>query len=457
MTRAGPQYDGDADDVEIAQHVHVMTRTNQERVLWIAVAVVALAIMAGILLPHPETAHPTLAELEALLEPRIPGVETIASRVESVFPELKAIPGPISRGVLGAWDGPSIDFFKGIPRESIDTTRRYLAPRLQILHGLDSLVGLPPGRYPLVYSVPLAQQPKESQRTIGNILILRRLLDTYAAMCIVDGDMETAAWAARVCFLIAEPLRNEPSVGAWLNRIQSAEIGIHILENVLRVGALSDSSLVEMDALLRRLLESASDSLVMALRGALAEAVQMREDLPVALKVLTPDRSRAEVAQAVDELVAAAGNYAALHEANRRIMQLVGGTASSNWTTGDLASSIPIAVSVHINAVGVFSVARTAIAIERHTRDTGHPPGGWDDLIPTYIDTRPVDPFGNGGPYWKACDDGLMIFVGEVDSGLGDPCLAWHPEKKRTNKGAAFRWVEPSQRRLVIVDPPAQD
>ena len=445
-----------------------MTRTNQERVLWLAVVLVALTTIVGILLaprgrsgsnsegPHSDAAHLTLAELEALLEPRIPGIETIASRVESIAPDLMTFCGPVSRGVLGASDGPSIDFFKGIPRESIDTTRRYLDPRLPILLRLDSLVGLPPGRYSIMYSVPLAQQPKESQRMIASMMILWRLLDTYAAMCIVDGDMESAAWAARICLLIVEPLRNEPSAGAWLNRIQAAEIGINILENVLRVGAPSDSSLVEMDTLLRRLLESAPDSLVMAMRGELAGTVETRAALPFTTRLLIPDRSRAAVARAIDELAAAAGDYAALREASRRMSQLAAGATSAPFTVGSLATSMPNIVSLHIRATGTFSVARTAIAIERCTRETGQPPGDWDDLIPTYIEARPVDPFGSGGPHWKACDDGLIVHVGTVSPRQDDPCAAWNAEKP-PREGSLFRWVKSEKRRLVILDAPADD
>ena len=64
---------------------------------------------------------------------------------------------------------------------------------------------------------------------------------------------------------------------------------IPFLENVLRVGAPSDSSLVEMDTLLRRLLESAPDSLVMAMRG----EPSTFEPLPTTILLVSPRKTQA--------------------------------------------------------------------------------------------------------------------------------------------------------------------
>jgi hypothetical protein len=57
-----------------------------------------------------------------------------------------------------------------------------------------------------------------------------------------------------------------------------------------------------------------------------------------------------------------------------------------------------------------FRVARTAIALELHRRETGALPGRLDALVPAHFHTLPVDPFSGAPLVYRVTDDGFIVY-----------------------------------------------
>jgi hypothetical protein len=62
------------------------------------------------------------------------------------------------------------------------------------------------------------------------------------------------------------------------------------------------------------------------------------------------------------------------------------------------------------SALAGIRVARTAIALELHRRETGELPGRLDALVPTHFQTLPVDPFSGAPLVYRVTDDGFIVY-----------------------------------------------
>jgi hypothetical protein len=62
------------------------------------------------------------------------------------------------------------------------------------------------------------------------------------------------------------------------------------------------------------------------------------------------------------------------------------------------------------SALAGIRVARTAIALELHRRETGALPGRLDALVPRRFHTLPVDPFSGSPLVYRLTDDGFIIY-----------------------------------------------
>ena len=90
-------------------------------------------------------------EIEARRSRPPDGAPTAAHVIKQVTEGIEAVPGPISRGVLGMNRELKIDFFAGIPSQAIQTTRDYMATRRPVLEELSEIATLEPGRFAISY------------------------------------------------------------------------------------------------------------------------------------------------------------------------------------------------------------------------------------------------------------------------------------------------------------------
>ena len=380
---------------------------------------------------------------------------TVAHVVEQAADILKTTPGPLSRGVLGVSDGPVIDFFAGIPVQSVEKTRQYIAPRRPALDKLEAIRDLTPGRFDISYDGPATDVMTRFIRTSPPISDIERLVFIDSTLRLIDGDLSGAASTISLYLKIVSPLSEEPGILAHMYYDAAAATAVRTLENVFRVGSLDEPRLHELDACFRSFLSS--DSTKWALWGERALFISLIDDMRkvvgipgVILSIATHgDQMRGtemfgwllDAHDAPDKLLLAA----------RRIeAELPKLTRSQTFTEMQMIS-VSSFVLVHLCRIAEIQAARVALAAERHRGDTGRLPSDLAELVPRYLSWIPIDPF-DGAPLKLALkDDGLIIYsVGQdgVDDGGS---VEWQGRERRP-RDVGFRMLKPEKRGLVLLE-----
>ncbi len=402
----------------------------------------------------------TFPKIQARRRPVLPSGDTVADVLTRVADKVKTSPGPVSRGVLGMFDGPSIDFFTGIPADAIETTREYLAARRPVLVELGDISGLEPGRLAISYDGSPTNIVTRFAKVGPPIRRIIKLLYLDATLKLIDRDTEAAASVIPLQLKAVSPLADEPVLLAHLIRIATAATAVRTLENTLRVGTLSNESLRHLDADFADYL--AAHSMKWALCGERAWFIGLSErfrGLGGIRGVILTVTTRGDPEQGTEmfgRLIDATDEPARLLGAAKRIESQLPKLSKSRMFTSMSMMGITRSVVLHVRGLAEIKAARIAIAAERFRLQEGRLPEGLDELVPAHLSEIPLDPF-DGLPMKLArTGAGLVIYsVGSDGIDNGGRVVPNEGEKKPRDWG--FRLLNIEERGLVLVDQPPTD
>ena len=400
----------------------------------------------------------TFAEIQSRRSAGPAAGRTIADLVAHVAEKVKTSPGPISRGVLGMFDGPSIDFFAGIPFDAIDTTRRYMAPRRPALAELETIHDLEPGRFKISYDGPPTEVMTRFIETSPQIQRLTQLLYVDATLKLIDGDIEAAAALIPKLFDAVSPLAEEPASMAHLRRLPTA--AVRMLENTLRVGTLSDETLEELDGTLAEYLRS--HSMKWALWGERAlfigwfDQIRSAVRIPGATLFVATYGDQQHGAEMFGWLIEAGDDPARLLNARNKVESELPKLRETQMFTMMRLTAIPMTVTLHVRCLAEIRAARIAIGAERFRLAEGELPTTLDQLVPAYLSELPVDPFDQTPMKLTNRDNGLVIYsVGDDAADDGGHVVPCEGEKRPRDRG--FRLLAEQSRGLVLIQTPPAD
>ena len=265
-----------------------------------------------------------------------------------------------------------------------------------------------------------------------------------------DGNSTGAVRCLRSLLGLAQSLRNEPTIISQLIRIVCKRMSIDALKRVLLAAELTD---VQLAALARGYAEaedprsmtrglvgercmfvdvanmrqkdvaafmagymSGEDSHSLALVCFIWKAAGLRDlDAAKGLDLLgeavaasqEPLPARIKAAQAVEYRVAALLEHKWLHPVSRTLMPAVGRAMEADART-----------------IAKLRAARTALAVERYRIAKGILPDELAELVPSYLESTPEDPFDGNPIRYKKLPRGYVVYSigtdGKDDGGVED-------------------------------------
>ncbi len=415
----------------------------------------------------------TFAEIEAL-RAVVPDDRNSARALEPLIPRIKTIDSrQVNEWVLvfGRRAG-GFDFFNGIPRYALAPSRQFLDEHRDIVTGLTSLADGPTGRFDIRY------EPMPFNTLLPHLTSLRaasKLLLLDAVLELTEGAMEPAGRNAEIVWSLSGTLDDEPTIISRLVQMAIQDVGVQILEIMLRVGELENDLLARLaDALDRK---RTSATMRWALWGERANWIETLEQLArghVALASLSATQTpnmpptgspsmmpnmliRGEQllgTQMLSRLIDAGDDPAALLVAAEQFDTEVK-LRLSRWHVlfRILMPSLSRPVVLHIRSTARLDCARAALAAEQFRLARGRLPDTLVELVPDFLSSMPVDPF-SGGPLRLAVTEmGVVIYsVGEdhADNG-GD--VARLPKQKQP-QDVGFRLPAAEHRGILLTSEP---
>ncbi|MGB2986539.1 MAG: hypothetical protein WBE26_11730 [Phycisphaerae bacterium] len=412
----------------------------------------------------------TFKEIERM-RAKIPDERNGALVIEKLRPHLEVIAVAPTDGVLIFDDNLTVaDFFVGIPRHAIESSRAFVVEHSDILRDLSSLHDKPTGRLSLCYD-----------RLDGNPLEIRlpsltpwrnaaKLEHLDVTLRLIDGDSEAAAVAVRLQFHIAASLNEEPTLMARLVQIAVDRLAVRSLESILRVGQVQDETLLDLASDVKaRLLSSSMHAAFTCERASfiilcdqlatgqlsLSSVTGKRRD---GVARLPPEDVREEQIHGVQMytwLVEAKDDPKAMLAASTRIdkelHKLARNITRKPNLIGKLIPSFRRAVELHVAAEAELQCALVALGAERFRLRTGRFPESVARLVPDYLDEAASDPFDGKRIEYATIDDGIVVYVigeNEKDDGgsVAPTVQNDHP------KDVGFRLFRAERRGLLVKD-----
>lgn len=362
-------------------------------------------------------------------------------------------------------------FFDGLPRGLVQSTREYLRLQEGLLAKLAPLTDRPSGRFSIQYG------PNPYAFLVPHITTVRglgRLLRAQTAVHLIEGNIFEAVKTIELQCNVANTLHDEPFSISQLVAMAVRADAIFDIENLLRVSAPDEQTLVQLTKLLDRL--KSDDRFVFGILGERASIVSMHDQVatgqaPVAavtswarggftggvpwLPVLFVRASQLKAAQMMTRLVDAANDPMKLIQETRAVDSEAGSLSHVHFLTKILMPSITRAAELHTRLIAQLEAARAAIACERFRLKNGALPESLAVLVPEFLDAVPLDPFDGQPLRFVTTSEGLIVYsIGE--NGIDDGGLE-EPTSNRGPKDVRFRLHKPDLRGVKLVDDPPKN
>ena len=364
------------------------------------------------------------------------------------------------------------DFFTGIRRSRIEPSRVFRERQRPLLKKLTALRDFPTGRFDIDYT---------GAKSIFEI-VLPSLSPTRAAaklahldgmLELIDQDLTGAAEAAQLQFAIAGTLNEHPTMIGRLVQIATEALAVQTIENMLRVGELSDAKLAllieSIDLHLangtiewslwgeRAFFVTACDELISG-KLSLSDMMNASNDFSAAAVLnFLPDllirENQMQGAEIFTWLIDAADDPIALTEAANRLDAAVPALPRTQVIVRTIMPSLSRAVALHHRITAHLRSAKAVLAAERFRLDTGRLPKSLEELVPTYFEALPVDPFTATPLRFAVSDEGIVIYsIGEdlVDDGG----LVARQKNRPHLRDVGVRLHKPEHRGLLLIDDP---
>lgn len=406
----------------------------------------------------------TFVEIAATL-PEVSNVGTAAARLEALRDALESADDELISASLFY-----VEFDLTVDQRLIPENRVLLATHAELLAGLADIQTLPSGRISIPLDGPPALVVKpELQFLRAAAHLIRR----DATMRLIDGDFDGAARSTEQLLAIARTLRPAPMM---LVAVMDKSIVLYSLENLqstLDAGELDNAALQRVAARVR---EAESEQTVqLALRGERAMAVETISafatgrahpdaeldsdslssrkmvDYYGAMPIVFLRGNCLKAGESLDRLVAAADDPAALIKTAYQIDAELNASQFHKLAWNLIPQQGPASV-VHARTIAILRSAEAALAAERFRLATGRFPGSLGELVPTYLQAVPIDPFTGTPLLLVAKDDGIVIYSVN-DNGVDDGGRLIGADGQQQRPDIGFRLLAPDGRKLVLFDP----
>lgn len=410
----------------------------------------------------------TFAEIEAA-RPKIPDEKNGALVIEQLAERLEALPG---------WDDPGTnewvfyfgkrdeghDFMTGVAWERIRPSRGFLAQHQDLLDELEKLRDRPTGRYDLPETIDLVEAvlPRLGPtRAAGKLLALRFSVNLF------DGNAHVAIEDLRLFSHVTGSLNDHPTIITVLVQQAMDALWMDMVESYLIV---FDPSYDQLSALRQLVSERLSaNDLTWPLLGERAYLVALFDDysklkarlggtlqssqadqLPFVPELLARE-NQIRAVELITALIDAGRNDSAQLAATRRMANELASLSIFYRLTQETETNYSLFVSVelHHRTGGLLRSALAATAAERFRKDHGRFPETLDELIPTYLDTLPIDAFDGKPIKMKQTDLGIVIYsIGENEVDDGGQ-VEFDDHRRPTDFG--IRLLRPEHRGLKLI------
>jgi hypothetical protein len=256
-----------------------------------------------------------------------------------------------------------------------------------------------------------------------------QLLRLAAALHADEGNTDAAVACIRDGLHLAESLKGEPLLIAYLVRIACHGLQLQGLERVLSEAALTDGQLTELSdelAAVRR-----SVDLVEALAGERCFMLDCLRDPSLTpgaggRTLLLPGmrgRTMVDVLDFMSDIIEAATLPVSARRARfQEIERELDGLSFLHAMIKTVAPAILRAAELDLRFRAGLDMAHTALAIERYRLVAGDLPQELAQLVPDHLDQVPIDPFDGRPIRYRRTDPGYLLYSvwedGQDDDGV---------------------------------------
>ena len=313
-------------------------------------------------------------------------------------------------------------------QEMKDLIANYLSDNQKALDLLHQAAAIEHSRYP----IDLTDGFNVLMPELGDLRQGARLLQLQAVLHAANAESHLAVDSMATIFGIARSLDREPLLISQLVRISINRLGVSTLEQVLNRVELSESQLADMAQLLRATEDN--DGFALGFVGERCIGVDLMQNLdwkgvsgaggpalPRPIIGLYKATGLADI-QAVRYLDHMTGYVEALQlpphqrqaaaEANEAQIQDI---SRIHIFLRMLIPALSRAVTLDLRHLTAIQSARVSLALERYRLATGDLPDTLDQLVPSYLDAVPIDPFDGNSLRYKLLDSGCVVYSVDED------------------------------------------
>jgi len=322
------------------------------------------------------------------------------------------------------------DLVRGLTPEELEENRKLVTENKALLDSLKRMRGYPRGRFDIDETVnPLKIRLPEITRARH----ASELAYQAAVFAIVNGDTQSALQWIEIVANIGGTLHEHPTMIGALYQVSTDDAVVDLTVGLLRNSKLSDDQLPCLADLVDQ--RRASQSIKFAFLGpmafinrtcdALESGLITRHDIEhlggsppsggVSWMPTFLIRSNQQWAiESLAELVRADGDAKALMDAADRYENTVGPSRIENFVVYVLLPSYTRMVLLYYRTLARLDAIRVGLAAERFRLAHDRYPDSLADLVPTYIDAIPTDPFIDKPLLMVRSETGIVIYsVGE--------------------------------------------
>jgi len=306
---------------------------------------------------------------------------------------------------------------------------QYLADNQKALELLHKGAAIEQSRYP----IELSKGFETLLPDLSNIRTGAKLLQLEAVLHADNGKPELAARSITSTFGLGRSLSKEPSIVSQLVRIACQALAVSTLEHTVNRTEFTGEQLVELS----RTLVNAEDHStifrafvgercvgVSIFKAPAAQIFQVINGGSSQLSVLgialykfagLADRDAITYLDLMEGYIEAA--QLPTHQRRSAVDVIdakIGTISRSHILLHAIMPAFSRVATIDIRAIAQLRTARTALAIERYRLATGNLPDTLSDLLPTYLDAVPKDPFDGEDLRYKKLDTGFVVYsIGE--------------------------------------------
>jgi hypothetical protein len=410
--------------------------------------------------PEGQNSGLVLAKAKPLMPPAWPAWDAVGT------PESQAYNANDLNALRESFTGQKLEPPTLLSDRELKVLRAELQRAAAALTEARKVIGMPKGRYPITYAKDFISTNLAYTQDTRTFAIL---LGYDAVRRAQENDLEGALDCCRGIINTERSIGDEPTLISLLVRIAIRGVALRKVERILAQGQLTDASLAAFQRFLEE--EAAAPLLLIGVRGergimdGLMQAIQ-NGDLSVArFQVLfNSGRSSWLTLENVQFLLlpgAIKNNRAALLHFNNQIVELaklpieeirepLRELSAAAQGLPPLARQVGSAYHKVVQAFqrdqALMRCAIVLLAAERYRLANGHWPKTLSELVPTYLDKVPVDPFDGQLLRSRRLADGLVIYSVGMDGKDNGGNLDPNPTKEGTDLGVCL-WDVGQRRR----------